>query len=347
MRLLSYKFQSITSMLLMLAACGGGGGGGSTDDGASSTTAPGTVSFALSDAPVEGLSEVIITIDSIELRRKGDNECDGNPGSNDCIFIDDFTDDGGNTGTIQIDLLTLQGGNNKIIVENIELEAGEYDQLRLSVIDEDTNFSWVKELEEGDVLKELKVPSEELKLGGFTVESSGTHVFVIEFDLRKAMTYNPGPDRYILKPTGIRVVDVEAAASISGTVDSVLFTGNGSVPCIDKENVTNGNVIYIYQGHSLATDNLADNFDSILDVNAPDIAIAPYTSQRVAANGDYAISSLPAGNYTLAFSCQAVNDDPDFLDGIAIPSPETEKVELSLSEGELKTCNLPIVGDDC
>lgn len=346
MSLLNYKYLPISSILLVLAACGGGGGGSSSmsDD---SSTAPGTVSFGLSDAPVDGLSEVVITIDSIELRRKGGNDCDADTATDDCVFIDQFTEDGEDTDTIQVDLLTLQGGDNKIIVEGLALEAGEYDQLRLSVNDEDTNFSWVKEFENGDVLKELKVPSDELKLGGFTVESAGVQVFVIEFDLRKAMTYNPGPDRYILKPTGVRVVDVEAAASIFGTVDSGLFIGNSSVPCVDKNDVNVGNVIYVYQGHSLATDNLADNFDSILDVNAPDTAIAPYTSQTVAADGSYAISSLPAGNYTLAFSCQAANDDPDILDGIAIPAPETEIVELSLGEGESNNCNFPLVGGDC
>jgi hypothetical protein len=173
-------------------------------------------------------------------------------------------------------------------------------------------------------------------------------VFVIEFDLRKAMTYNPGSkDRYILKPTGVRVLDVAAAANISGDVGSALFSGNSSVPCIDKDDVNGGNVIYLYQGHNLAADNLADNFDRILDADAPDTAIAPYTSQKVAADGSYAISSLPAGNYTLAFSCQAENDIPDMLDGIVIPSPETEILELSLGEGESKTCNLPLVGGDC
>jgi hypothetical protein len=346
MSLLNYKYLSISSMLLVVAACGGGGGG-NADGGGSSTTAPGTVSFALSDAPVEGLSEVVITIDSIELRRKGDSDCDENPESNDCVFIDRFTEEGSDTDTIQVDLLALQGGNNRIIVEGLELQAGEYDELRLSVNDEDTNFSWIKELDNGDVLKELKVPSDELKLGGFTVESTGMQVFVIEFDLRKAMTYNPGPDRYILKPTGARVVSVEAAASISGTVDSGLFSGNSSVPCIEKEDLADGNVIYLYQGHSLATANLTDNFDSILDADAPDTAIAPYTSQKVAADGSYAIYSLPAGNYTLAFSCQGENDDPDRLDGIVIPSPQTEIVELSLGEGESKSCNLPLVGGDC
>jgi hypothetical protein len=350
MSLLNYKSLSISSILLALAACGGGGGS-SGSIGGGSTATPGTASFALSDAPVDGLSEVVITIDAMELRRKDSGDCDDDPETDDCVFIDQFTEDGEDTDTIQVDLLTLQDGNNKIIVEELELEAGEYDQLRLSIIDEDTNFSWVKEIDNGDVLKELKVPSGELKLGGFTVESGGVQVFVIEFDLRKAMTYNPGPDRYILKPTGVRIVEVEAAARISGIVDPALFSGNNTAPCNAKPEVNDGNVIYLYQGHDLEKANLADNFDSTVDPGAPATAIAPYTSQKVAvaANGSasYEIWSLPAGDYTLAFTCQAENDDPDQLDEIVIPSPETEIVELSLGEGESKSCNLPLVAGDC
>jgi hypothetical protein len=338
-----FKTLSILTAISTVAACGGGGGGG----GGSSTTAPGTVSFALSDAPVEGLSAVVITIDALELRRKGSGDCDDDPATDDCVYIDQFTEDGKDTDTIQVDLLDLQAGNNKIIVEGLELEAGEYDQLRASIIDEDINFSWVNEIDNGDVRKELKVPSGELKLGGFTVESGGVQMFVIEFDLRKAMTYNPGPDRYILKPTGVRVVDVEAAASISGHVDRALFNGNGSGPCMEKPDVNKGNVIYLYQGLGLALANLADNFDTILDVDAPDTAIAPYTSQKVAADGSYTISSLPAGNYILAFSCQAENDDPDFLDGIVVPSPQSKVVGIELGEGRSQTCNIPLVGGLC
>ncbi|HEY6130426.1 MAG TPA: DUF4382 domain-containing protein, partial [Halioglobus sp.] len=284
-----YKYLCTAAGLLVLAACGGGGGGGG--GGGSSTPDSGTVSFALSDAPVEGLSEVVITIDSIELRRKGSNDCDADPVTNDCVFIDEFTDGDSESDTLQVDLLALQDGNNKIVVEDLVLEAGDYDQLRLSVIDEDTNFSWVKEIANGDELKELKAPSEELKLGGFTVESGGVQVFVIEFDLRKAMTYNPGPDRYILKPTGVRVVDVEAAATLSGVVDSALFSGNSTAPCINKADLNEGNVIYLYQGHDLNVDLLADNYDI-----TQDNATKPYTSEKVAVDGSYLISSLPAGD---------------------------------------------------
>ena len=345
-KVLTYR-STLVLLSLGLLACGGGGGG-------SNTSAPdtGTASFGLSDAPVEGLSEVVITIDGMELRRKDGGECDDDPATGDCVFTNDFTEGGEVVDTITVDLLDLQDGKNQIIVDGLELEAGEYDQLRLSIIDEDINFSWVKETENADKLKELKVPSDELKLGGFMVETAGVQKFVIEFDLRKAMTYNPGSkDRYILKPTGVRVVEAEAAASVSGVVDSALFTGNSTSPCVDKVDDTEGNVIYLYQGHDLNENNLADNFDSTVDVDVPDTALAPYTSQKVAADGSYGVFYLPAGDYTLAFSCAAENDDPDLLDGIVIPSPATVPataiVELSLGEGEPKTCNLPVVGGDC
>jgi hypothetical protein len=339
-------FSYSTTLVLLslgLLACGGGGGSGS-----SSNASTGTASFALSDAPVDGLSKVVITIDGMELRRKDGGDCDNDPETDDCVFTHDFTENGEPTDTIQVDLLDLQGNDNQIIIEGLELEAGEYDQLRLSVIDENTGFSWVEEIEGGTARKELKVPSDGLKLGGFTVETGGVQVFVLEFDLRKAMTYNPGnKDRYILKPRGVRVVEVEAAASISGVVDTALFSDDTTTTCSAKLDPTDGNVIYLYQGHDLDPANLADNFDSELDGDAPDTAIAPYTSQGVEADGSYGIFYLPAGDYTLAFSCDAEYDDPDLLDGIVIPSPATEIVELSLGVGEPKTCDLPQVGGEC
>jgi len=333
----------IISLVTALVSCGGDSGG--------SSSSPGTVSLGLSDAPVGDLSEVVITIDGIKLKRKDGDDCDDNTESDDCAYIDHFTDDGDDVDTVQVDLLKLQGSDNKIIVEEIELEAGEYDQLRLSVIDEDTNYSWVKEKATGDALKLLKVPSDELKLGGFTVESGGVQVFIIEFNLHKAMTYNPGPDRYILKPRGVRVVDVETAASISGEVDIELFDGNNTSPCMDKEDVNVGNVIYLYQGHVLNNvDNLADNFDSDVDDNVPDAAIAPYASETVAEEDGtytYEIAYLAPGNYTLAFTCEAEEDDSERFDGIVIPSPDTQIVELNLAEGESKTCDFTLVGGSC
>lgn len=297
-------------------------------------TAP--VTIAVSDAAVGDLDAVVITIDRITLNRPGHD-----------IVIDSFPDDEGgeDTDTITVDLLELRGTDYKVIVDAMDLEVGRYQNIRLSIIDEDVDRSYVDET--GGGRKPIKVPSNELKLGGFEVGSGGPHVFVLEFPLTKAMTYNPGPDRYILKPRGVRVVDVEEAALISGRVDPGLF--DGDAPCDLKPDGTSGNVVYLYTGHDLDLDALGDMFDPDLDPDAADNLIEPYTSELVAEDGSYLIAYLPAIDYTLAFSCDAEDDDPDVDDGIVIPTPMDQWVEISLAPGEEKVCDLPVAteGDEC
>lgn len=58
-------------------------------------------------------------------------------------------------------------------------------------------------------------------------------------------------------------------------------------------------------------------------------------------------SYLPAGDYTLAFSCDAADDDPDFDDDIIIPSPEDQLIEVSPAAGERWACDFDIPEDGC
>ena len=67
----------------------------------------------------------------------------------------------------------------------------------------------------------------------------------------------------------------------------------------------------------------------------------------VADDGSYMFAYLPAGAYTLAFSCDATDDDPDFDDNILIPSPEDQLVEVSTSAGEQWTCDFGVSGVEC
>ena len=105
--------------------------------------------------------------------------------------------------------------------------------------------------------------------------------------------------------------------------------------------------IAILGANGVGKSTLADRLCGLEGGKAPAEAIAPYTSQTVNSDGSYDIGYLPAGAYTLAFSCEAENDDPEIYDGIVIPSPSTERIEITLSEGESKSCNLPIVNGGC
>lgn len=318
---------SQTAALATLLSCGGGGGGGS---GFTSNT--GTVSIGLSDAPIQNLSSVTITVDKITFSREGEVD----------IVVDTFTSDDldlTDADTFTLDLLQVQGNDNKIVIDAVELPAGEYQNLRIDVIDENINASYVDEISTG-LRKIIKLPSDELKLGGFTVQADGLQTFIVEFDLWQAMTYNPGPDRYILKPRGVRVIDVEAATTIAGTVDTALF--NGDSPCDAKVDPLLGNVMYLYSGHDLETGTLGDAFDpEVEQVNSIEGVNAPFAAAEVSDEGDFIFAYLPAGDYTLAFSCDAESDDPEQYDVLNIPTPETQVVEVSVAAEQTVSCSFP------
>lgn len=325
------QLKALTAAIVMagmtLSGCGS-----SSDSSEQSTS---SVSLALSDAPVENLSEVVVVIDYIEVRRN----------SGDVLRIEQFLDDDDEDTDLEesftINLLEYTGAEQKLVFEDRELLVGAYQDLRLGIDDEN---SYVIETE-GDERKTLKVPSDELKLGGFEITDRSTQTFVVEFDLRQAMTYNPGPDRYILKPRGVRIIGVEEAATLAGIVD--LDEMNSLGVCEGKEDKTVGNVAYLYAGHDLDTAKLGDMFvrddqaeDGVPAEEDPDVPgdiIAPFASTPIEADGDYLFAELPAGNYTVALSCMAFNDDPVNWDEIAIPSPDVAGavVEVTLTAGYL------------
>lgn len=321
------------ALIVTLVACGGG----SSDDEPDT----GTVSFGLSDAPVDDLKSVTVEIDRITLKRLGASD----------VVIDRFTSTAlgvTDVDSFQIDLLDYQGSNQAIVVDQMVLPAGQYTDLRLDILDQNINRSFVVEL--NDTVKAIKVPSDELKLGGLAVERGGVQTFTIDFDLRQAMTYRVGPDDYILKPRGVHILDNATAAALTGEVDSSLF--NTVSPCDSKTDPTLGNVLYLYQGHGLAVSDLADVYDPLASTTTvPGSAIAPYAAdtpvQQPGGEWTYSFGFLPPGDYTLAFSCVAENDSPDDYDGLTLPLPTDQYVELTLDQGVSVACDLPISGGAC
>ncbi len=306
--------------LAVLLACGQGGSSGTVNE----------VSFGISDAPVGELHSVTITIESMTVSREGDDD----------IVIDTFDTDAGEVDRVTLDLLDYQGSERKLIVDAFELEVGSYQNIRLEILDENTGDSYVLEIGNRE-RKSLKVPSDQLKLGGFEVEDDGPQTFIVEFDLARAMTYNPGPDRYILKPRGVRVVEAEAAALVRGVALSELLDDcDGNAP-------GHSNRVYLYQEHGLEVDDLGDVFDPDIDTGVSEEIIEPLAVDTLDAEGNYEVALIPAGDYTLAFSCNAEADDADYLDGIEVPSPVGQLVEISLDPGDEFVCNFGLGVVDC
>ena len=256
--------------VLGLAACSGGGGGGNM----------GQMQLAVADAPVDGAQSVVVKFAGIELT--GDS---GSPV--DITFASPKS----------IDLLK-QSGSASAVLFNQPIPAGSYGQIRLMVMaDGDPSNSYVM-LSDG-TMHGLQVPSGSetgLKLvSGFTVPTSGVVDYTIDFDLRQAITCPPGQSpACILKPVE-RLVDNTTVGNIQGVVSNTLVP-SGCTPGV-----------YLYNGTVTAPEDMNSTAPPS-DTNQPLASKVPVADSQPPYY--YQFTFLPPGTYTVAFTCQAAQDNP-------------------------------------
>lgn len=315
-------------ILLSISGCPCGFDCSSDDD-----VAPGVLSLGISDASLEDLNQVVLEIDRITLRRTGAAD----------IVIDSFTIDTldlDEVDSFQIDLLSYRGRNQLLVLEGLELSRGTYSEIFLEAKDEDINYSFVEEFDGS--MNILNLSAGGISLPGFEI-ASGSQQYTIEIGLAQALEYDEDSEIYLLTNSDIRVENNAAAASLSGRVDSSLF--DSETPCDSKEDPIAGNRIYLYSGATLADSALADVYRSDSANTIPENVQAPYAvaallENVLTAGWDYAFGFLPAGDYTLAFSCDVADDDPVNYDGFVVPQPSEQRYEINLSEAEQATCDL-------
>ncbi len=291
-----------TAMAFALIGCGGGGGNSDDDD---------TVAFtlAISDAPVDNLDAVYVCFSNIELKGNAENENNTFNNSETLVgttlsyFDEDkveqtetitacLDDDGQEVAnSVSLDLLKFQGSSSINLLQGKEIHVGNYSQIRLEILP----YSYAVE---DDETLPVRVPSNELKLDGFTATQGNNVSFTIEFDLRKGMTDPVGQEGYILKPRGVRLVDNNLAGHIEGIVDESLLI---NAVCTDSDLEEDDFFVYLYSGHDLDEDYLSDNdgSESILPV-----ASVKVTSE-IEDQGPYSyeIGFVSVGEYTVGLTC--------------------------------------------
>lgn len=316
----------------LLAGCGGSGGG---DDG---TTA---ASFSVVDAPVDDADAVVVAFDKIVLYPS-----DGDPVT--------FELDEPKT----IDLLQHQGSNDEMVFENVEAPPGEYDRIDIYIVDGAPN-SYV---DDDTGRHNLFVPGNQgageprhpLKLfEGFTLAAGNVTDFVIDFDLRKALT-NPigspgGEDNvYLLRPS-MRLINKLETGTISGTVEDALVMDDSCT-----NNPVSGDV-YLYTGLGASPGDV--NLDPAtgdpdhpaeVDVGSGDDddgntdEVNPLVTAEVTQNGDtgvweYSIDFVATGDYTIAFTCQSIDDLVDTDEDIEL----VEAQDVTVQADQEETVNFP------
>ncbi|MBD1389180.1 DUF4382 domain-containing protein [Neiella sp. HB171785] len=323
-------------------------GGSARVDFPDASSAPEALTLGISDAPVDDVDEVVVTVDVVTFKQSGTDDQ-----IFDCFLVDaeegDVDDESCPTSDtegkvyadlVSVNLLDYTGGKQFILLDGVEIAAGDYQDVWLDVFDEDTEYAYVNEQlpEEGQpqeeaFIKELKVPSGTLKLGGFSYDEQGTQL-TIDFNLRKSMTYNPGPDRYILKPRGVSLINNAGTGNITGNLGEAL---SASDAC-SAEGAWQ--IVYLYAGSP--TETLGDEYDP--ESNAGVTAVEPFMSVAANDDGSFGFGFVPAGTHTLAVYCGLEEDDPEDFDGLTIPTPTDSRVDVTVTEGLTTTCDLSVGG---
>ena len=246
----------------------------------SSSQDTGLLTVNVTDAPLTGVTEVVVTFTGVEL----------NPQSGDRIVIE-------YDEPRTIDLFALQNGDTAPLLQNEELPAGEYNWIRLQVDADRGEMDSYISFEGGDSYS-LYVPSGSqtgLQLNrGFTIAAGRSANFTLDFDLRKSV-HMPGnnSDDYFLRPT-IRMLDNTEVGTISGTIAPSVVS---DVSC------ESGMAVYAYDGLDTAADDEGSATSPVVS------AMPEYDADNDIYNFTFAF--MLAGDYTLAVTCDADNDDPE------------------------------------
>lgn len=296
----------------LLAACGG-----SSSDNPPPQT--GDMQLSMTDAPADDLARVQLTLNAVALK----------PAQGGMIRRDL------DKPLIIEDLLALQGAKSTVIMPTTEVPAGRYNWIRLYVQGGDGNTFVIDD--SGNQFP-LYVPGQQNNqdrerhvqlVSGFIVPVDGKVNFTLDVDLRRAITKPANQNHYLLRPA-VRIVDNSEVGIIEGTISDSLINDESCTSMMEGDTLE-GNAVYLYSGNDAVT---GDVF--VDDQGNPADGDNPVTTATVNYNSDsvyeYQIGFVPEGDYTLAFTCQALDDMPDMDDDLTFSAQRNVRVTAEQTE---------------
>jgi len=234
------------------------------------------VDLAITDAPLDLASSVNISFSQVQLR-----------GPNVTPFTVNISP------ASSIDVYSLQGGIASTIISAMQVEPGHYTNLRITIASDPNSLQSNITLPDGlhilylapGVSSQVNIPVD------FHIASGGDLTLTMDFDLRKSIIQDPNdPTKYQLIPS-IRAVENQFSGAITGSVATSLIT------CLAP-------AVYVYSGDVTPTD---------VDITAPPSRVQPISTALVGFNQttsayNFTVGFLPAGDYTVAFTCEAQLD---------------------------------------
>ena len=294
-------------LCLGLSACGTDSSSGDQDSGNASSAASTSVtlssssplsssgssprfSLQITDAPIDNLSKVIMLFTEVELRKTSGGWLR-------------YTLD----TPVEIDILQLHGTAAADLLKNVPVEAGDYNELRL-IVGSGAMDNYVELVAGGT--QPLQIPagsSSGIKVkGDFTITSGLDSNLTLDIDLRQSIR-SPGMSGNYQFKLVYRLVENSDVGHISGMVDPTLLA---AATCSDLLDDT-FNAAYVFDGHNVIPDDI--------DATAGNPEPVTTTSLHYDADMDkyvYEAAFLPAGDYTVAITCNADQEDLDADDDL-------------------------------
>ena len=142
-----FKFAREFTLLflaIMIAGCGGG-----------SSASTGTLSISLMDRPVDGVTELYVTISEVWIKPQGSGPAVQVPMT---------------STPLTVNLLALNDGNASVLVDEAVISAGSYNWIELKIEDANISESYAMTTVGGMVPVDVDVPSGKIRLvSGFDV----------------------------------------------------------------------------------------------------------------------------------------------------------------------------------
>ncbi|MGJ8668538.1 MAG: DUF4382 domain-containing protein [Oceanococcus sp.] len=262
----------------------------------------GAVNIDLSATPPEDVDSAILQIKTVRLL--GEN---ANTQSFD--LADNF----------EINLLTIDRGSARRLLSDKKIPAGNYSGIELVLeAESDTLDSYLSKDGENTSLI-VRAGRDTQADNSFRIKDEENSTITLHFDLRSSLLRDASADGDRELIPQLRLVDNEDSGTLSGDVATALLEQQG---CDDDNDPSLGEVVYVFSGNSITIDELDGQ-------NAEPISTALIS--RDAANADYIAAFLPAGNYTVAVSCNADLDDPLQDDGISFIASDTATITAGSS----------------
>lgn len=223
------------------------------------------------------------------------------------------------TSAQRLELIELDSNDAFRLFTDEALSEGSYTGVRLLLEDDD----------DGSVSRSdgtqypLQTAEGDYAAVDFTVEKdkASRESFALSLDLRRSLRYDSEAREYTLTPQ-LRVAPASAAGEINGTVDITCPTGTS---------LESGGAVYLFEGHDVEPDDVGSG-------------VEPYATTAVMtslfdSSFRYSLRFLPAGDYTIAVTCNGNDDAPDadddvkFVRSVNVTLKDSQTLEENLTTG--------------